>query len=427
MAEIRASSELNNSLPAQKSTGWWRGLSLTSPGILVAVGYIDPGNWATDIAGGSYAGYTLLSVVFASSLIAMLLQVMSARLGIATGKDLAQCSREAWPKWIWPAWIAAELAIIATDLAEVIGSAIALKLLFDVPLRLGVIMAAFDVLLILALDKRGSQLLQRIIAFFLFIIVCGLLYELALSQPMLKEVLQGLLPKQDLVLNTKLLYLSIAVVGATVMPHNLYLHSHLVIRYHSKERKGQALFRATLNTVISLSCAMLLNAALVILAASTFHRAGHWDITELSDAHHLLTPLLGTSVSAIVFAVMLLAAGQSASITTTLAGQVVMTGYMKLRTRPWLHRLITRLTAIIPALVILVLCGERSATGLLVGSQVFLSLQLPLAMFSLLLLTSDAQRMKGLVNGLWLRGAGWAAAGVITCVNLVLIFSLFKM
>ncbi len=430
MTEIRASSELNHTVATQlnlaanaKRGAWWRGLSITGPGILVAVGYIDPGNWATDIAGGSYAGYLLLSVVLLSSLIAMLLQVMSARLGIATGKDLAESSCEAWPTSIWPAWIAAELAIIATDLAEVIGSAIALKLLFGIPMVMGVVMAGLDVLLILALDKRGSQLLERMIAFFLFIIACGLFYELALSQPVLSEVLPGFIPSQRLFLDSQLLYLAIGVIGATVMPHNLYLHSHLVIKHHGHEDKSRAIGCATLNTVVSLGGALLLNAALVILAASTFHSAGHTHITELSDAHHLLTPLLGTGLSAVVFAIMLLAAGQSASITGTLAGQVVMTGYMKLRSRSWVHRLLTRLTALVPAVFILVFCGEHSATSLLVGSQVFLSLQLPLAMISLLLLTSDVKRMGQFVNGFWLRCLGWASVLVITLANAVLIIS----
>ncbi len=408
-----------------KKAAWWRKLTLIGPGALIAVGYIDPGNWATDIAGGAYAGYALLSIVFASSLIAMLLQVMSARLGIATGKDLAQLSREVWPKFALPAWIAAELTIMATDLAEVIGAAIALKLLFDIPIAIGVVMTTLDVFLMLALDKRKSRLLERIIVSFLFIIACGLLYELSLSQPIMKEILQGFVPTQRLVFDPQLLFLAIGVIGATIMPHNLYLHSNLVIKDRSNDLHKAAM-QATCNTIISLGGAMLLNIALVILAASTFHHNGHLEITALSDAHRLFTPLLGTSVSAIIFAIMLLVAGQSASITGTLAGQVVMAGYIKLHIKPWLRRLITRLLAIIPAIIVIAYCGESSTTMLLVGSQVFLSLQLPLAMLALLLLTSNTSCMGDLVNRRWMRYIGWVFGSLIVVANLVLLLSLFR-
>ncbi|HVV69254.1 MAG TPA: Nramp family divalent metal transporter [Gammaproteobacteria bacterium] len=406
-----------------KAVGW-RGLVLAGPGVLVAVGYIDPGNWATDIAGGSYAGYALLSVVFISSLLAMLLQIMSARLGIATGKDLAESSREQWPRLVWPAWIAAELTIVATDLAEVIGSAIALKLLFAIPIILGVVLTSLDVFLLLMLDRRGSRLLERIIISFLFIIACGFVYELALAQPAIAEVLRGFLPSGRLVFDSQLLYLSLGVIGATVMPHNLYLHSNLVLQRYAGISKVKAGSIAKFNTLISLSVAMLLNAALVVLAASVFHQAGHLHVTELSDAHRLLVPLLGTGMAALVFAIMLLAAGQSATITGTLAGQVVMCGFIRMRMKPWLRRLVTRMLALVPALFVLIYFGERSTMQLLVGSQVFLSLQLPLAMVSLLRLTSDKRRMGLLVNSRWMRWLGWLGAIIIILANVVLIIEM---
>jgi manganese transport protein len=402
----------------------WRGLTFVGPGALVAVGYIDPGNWATDIAGGSYAGYTLLSIVLASSLIAMLLQVMSARLGIATGKDMAELSREAWPRFAWPAWIAAELAIVATDLAEVLGSAIALKLLFSIPMVIGVVLTALDVLLILMLDRRGSSMLEIIIASFLFIIACGFIYELALAQPVLGEVLRGFVPSSRFAFDPKLLYLAIGVIGATVMPHNLYLHSSLVLQRWSGSNPHKTASLATFNTIISLSGAMLLNVALVVLAASVFHHAGHVDVAQITDAHHLLAPLLGASSAAVVFAIMLLASGQSASITGTLAGQVVMTGFVRLRMQPWMRRLITRTVALIPALIGIIYFGEGSVTNLLVGSQVFLSMQLPVAMLSLLFLTSNARRMGTLVNNPWMHWLGWGSAGIIILANVVLILEI---
>lgn len=418
--------QLPNITKKVKQITWWRGLTFAGPGTFVAIGYIDPGNWATDLAGGSYAGYALLSIVFASSLVAMLLQIMSARLGIATGKDLAEISREAWPQFAWPSWIAAELAIIATDLAEVLGSAIALKLLFSIPLAIGVVLTVLDVLLLLTFDRRGSHLLERIIASFLFIIMCGFIYELALAQPVIREVLRGFIPTTDLVLDPRLLYLAIGVVGATVMPHNLYLHSSLVLQRWSGEDKGKAASLATSNTIVSLGGAMLLNSALVILAASVFHHAGRVDVAEIANAHHLLTPLLGTSAAALVFAIMLLASGQCATITGTLAGQVVMAGYLRLQMKPWIRRLITRMMVLIPALIAILYFGEGSTTNLLISSQVFLSLQLPFAMLSLLVLTSDVKRMEKLVNSTWMWCLGWISALIIIFANIALIVAIMR-
>lgn len=404
-----------------KTAAWWQGFTFVGPGALVAVGYIDPGNWATDIAGGSYAGYALLSVVLISSLVAILLQVMSARLGIATGKDLAALSREAWPRIAWPAWIATELTIIATDLVEVLGSAIALKLLFSIPIMIGVVITTFDVLLILVFDRRDSRMLERIVVMFLSVIVCGLLYELALAGPIIGDVLQGFVPDSRIALDPKLLYLAIGVIGATVMPHNLYLHSSLVLRHWKGGDKQKSAKIATLDTIISLGSTMLLNSALVILAASVFHFAGRVEVSEISDAHRLLAPLLGTNTAAVVFAIMLLAAGQSATITGTLAGQVVMTGFVQLRMKLWLRRLITRMMALIPALIVVIYYGEHGITNLIISSQVFLSLQLPFAMLTLLLLTSNASRMGSLVNSRWMHWSGWACAFIIILANITLI------
>lgn len=421
MAEI---SEAITSSQNIKSRAWWQRLTFAGPGVLVAVGYIDPGNWATDIAGGSYAGYTLLSIVLLSSMIAMLLQTMSARLGIATEKDLAQMTREAWPKIVWPAWIATEFTIIATDIAQLLGSAIALKLLFSIPIIIGVMLTAFDVLLILALDRRGSRMLERIVLMFMFIIACGLCYELILASPIMSDVMQGFVPDTRFALDPKLLYLAIGVIGATVMPHNLYLHSSLVLRKKSYACKKKTARLATMETIFSLGATMLLNSALVILAASVFHFSGQVNVAEIADAHHLLTPLLGTSTAAIVFAIMLLAAGQSATITSTLAGQVVMTGFVNFKMPLWKRRLVTRAMALIPAMLVLMYYGEHGITNLILSSQIFLSLQLPFAMLTLLLLTSNKQRMGILVNKHYMHYLGWICAIVIMLANVTLIMEI---
>jgi manganese transport protein len=396
-------------------------LLISSPAALVAVGYIDPGNWVTDIAGGSRAGYALLFVVLVSSVIAILFQRMSARLGFATGKDLAQLSKECWPRFAIPAWIVTELAIIATDLAEVLGSAIALQLLFGIPLLLGIILTIFDVFILLALNKSDSHLLEKLIISLLFIIVCGFIYELVLAKPMIREILKGFLPSARLVRDPQLLYLAIGVVGATVMPHNLYLHSSLVqVRWRNKDISNMSLI-AIVDTCL-LSAAMLLNSGLVILAASVFHYSGNLNIAEISEAYHLLAPLLGSSFAAILFGIMLLASGQSAAITGTLAGQIVMNGFLNLELKPWLRRLITRGFALIPAIIVVAFYGEHYAANLLVISQVFLSLQLPFAIIPLLFFTSNSKYMGTLVNGRWMYLAGYCSAAIIILANMLLLF-----
>jgi manganese transport protein len=395
-------------------------LLISSPAALVAVGYIDPGNWVTDIAGGSRAGYALLFVVLVSSVIAILFQRMSARLGFATGKDLAQLSKECWPRFAIPAWIVTELAIIATDLAEVLGSAIALQLLFGMPLLLGIILTIFDVFILLALNKSDSHLLEKLIISLLFIIVCGFIYELVLAKPIIREILNGFLPSSRLVRDPQLFYLAIGVVGATIMPHNLYLHSSLV-----QVRKNKDIGNTSLIGIVDtclLSAAMLLNSGLVILAASIFHYSGNLDIAEISEAYHLLSPLLGSSFAAILFGIMLLASGQSAAITGTLAGQIVMNGFLNLELKPWLRRLITRGFALIPAILVVAFFGEHYAANLLVISQIFLSLQLPFAIIPLLFFTSNSKYMGTLVNGRGMYLAGYCSAAIIILANMLLLF-----
>ncbi len=427
MSEVTEFSELSKNTQIKSSIlkrGFLQGLKFAGPGTLVAVGYIDPGNFATDLASGSHAGYTLLSVILISSLIAMLLQIMCARLGIATGKDLAEMSREAWPQFAWPFWIITELSIIATDLAAVIGSAIALKLLFSVPIIIGVILTILDVFLILALDRFGFHLLEKLVAGLLLIITCGFFYELALAEPNIREVLLGFLPTPDIAFKPDNLYLAIGIVGATVMPHNLYLHSSLVIKRWPDSNKSEAASNATSNTLLSLTAAMFLNSALVVLAASAFHYKGNTHISEIMDAYHLFTPVLGSSAAAVIFAIMLLASGQGATITSTLAGQIVMAGFVRLQMKPWLRRLLTRSMALIPALVVILYFGEKKITHLMICSQVFLSLQLPFAMVSLLLLTSDAKRMGQLVNKTWMKVVAFVSAILIILTNLILIMQI---
>ncbi|MBF5042052.1 divalent metal cation transporter [Aggregicoccus sp. 17bor-14] len=407
--------------------GWRRFLGFAGPGALVAVGYMDPGNWATDLVGGSRFGYALLSVVLLSNLMAMLLQTLCVRLGVGSGLDLAQGCREAYPRAAVPLWLLAELAIAATDLAEVLGSAIALKLLFGLPLPWGVALTSLDVLLLLALQGRGIRALEVCIIVLVSVVAGCLGFELLLSRPDLGGVLRGYVPGVHVLQEPGMLYVAIGILGATVMPHNLYLHSSLVhTRAYEPTEPGrrEAVRHATLDSVLSLSLAMLVNSALLILAASTFHVAGLTQVAELEDAHRLLAPLLGSAGAATLFAVALLAAGQSATLTGTLSGQIVMTGFLRIRLRPWVRRLATRAVALVPALLVTIAMGERGAGQLLVASQVVLSLQLPFAVFPLLRLTSDAKRMGPLVSPRWMRVAGYGCAVLITALNAYLLATL---
>lgn len=431
-AEMRRPSleEVHRSVDVPAGGSWWRRLfAFTGPGYLVAVGYMDPGNWATDLAGGSAYGYTLLSVVLASSIMAMVLQALAARLGIAAGLDLAQACRLRCPPALnFVLWLLCELAIVACDLAEVLGTAIALQLLFGLPLAVGVCLTALDVLLILALQRYGFRKLEAMIVALLALIAGCFLFELAVSQPSLSGILGGLAPSPRIVTDPKMLYLAIGILGATVMPHNLYLHSAIVQTRRFDETpaaKRQAIRLATIDSNVALVLALFINAAILVLAAATFHEAGRTDIAEIGDAYRLLSPMLGSGAASAVFAVALLASGQNSTVTGTLAGQIVAEGFLDLRMPVWLRRLVTRGLAIVPAVIVVALLGDRGATSLLVLSQVILSLQLPFAVVPLVLFTGDAKLMNGLANPHWLRIAAWLIAGIVIALNATLLIGLW--
>jgi manganese transport protein len=420
-------SEVHRSVRVPEGPGrfWLKMGAFAGPGYLVAVGYMDPGNWATDLAGGSAFGYTLLSVILLSNLMAMVLQALAAKLGIVTGLDLAQACRAHYsPPVRLVLWLLCELAIVACDLAEVIGTAIALQLLFGIPLVWGVCLTALDVLLILLLQQRGFRKLEAFIIALLLVIALCFAVELALSQPSLAAIAGGLVPDPEIVTNPAMLYIAIGILGATVMPHNLYLHSAIVQTraFDQGERgKREAIRFATLDSSVALGLALFINAAILILAASTFHVAGRNDVAEIQQAYELLTPMLGVSVASTLFALALLASGQNSTITATLAGQVVMEGFLDIRLPPWLRRLITRLIAIVPAVVVASLYGTSGTAKLLVLSQVILSLQLPFAVVPLVQFTSDKVKMGRFVNPVWLKTVAWGVSAVIIALNLKLL------
>ena len=421
--------ETRGSVPfPAKGGGWRRLLAFAGPGYLVAVGYMDPGNWATDIGGGSAFGYMLLSVVLAASLMAMLLQALSARLGIAAGLDLAQACRARYSRGTSAAlWVLCEIAIIACDLAEVLGTAIALQLLFRLPLIWGVAVTSLDVFLVLALQRFGFRKLEAAIVALLLVIAGCFLFELAIAGPDWAAAAAGLVPSPAIVTDPKALLLAIGILGATVMPHNLYLHSSIVqTRAYDRDDAGKAdaIRLATLDSSIALFLAFFINAAILVLAASTFHRAGRTDIADIADAHALLSPMLGVGAASAVFAVALLASGQNSTVTGTLAGQIVMEGFLDLRLPVWLRRLVTRLIAIVPAAVVVASAGDRGATQLLVWSQVVLSLQLPFAVVPLVSFTGDQRIMGRFATPRWLHRLAWAMAAVIVALNAGLLWSL---
>lgn len=429
---------LTDSLPESHSTvriphngGFWRTLgAYAGPGLLVAVGYMDPGNWATDIAGGSQFGYKLLSVILISNLFAMLLQHLSLRLGVATGRDLAQACRDSYSRPVsLLLWVLAEIAIAATDLAEVIGSAIALNLLFGMPLPLGVALTVLDVFLLLFLQKKGFRVIESIVGVLILIILVGFGYELLLAQPDVRALLGGLVPRTEVVTTPGMLYLAIGILGATVMPHNLYLHSSIVqTRNFARTDKGrtQAIRFATIDSTASLLLAFFINAAILILAASTFHFSGNQQVADINDAYKLLDPLLGTTAASIVFGVALLASGQSSTLTGTIAGQIVMEGFINLKLKPWVRRLVTRLVAVIPAMIVAIIYGERGTAELLVLSQVILSLQLSFAVVPLVLFTSDRLKMGRFVNPRWITITAWVVAVIIIALNGYLLWNTVK-
>ena len=408
---------------------WKKLLAFAGPGYLVAVGYMDPGNWATDLAGGSRYGYTLLSVIMLSNLMAILLQALALRLGIASGRDLAQACRDHYsrPTTI-VLWLLCELAIAACDLAEVIGSAIALNLLFGLPLMWGVCLTASDVLLVLYLQQFQFRYVEVLVVLLILGIAGSFAIELALARPDLAGVAAGLFPSPQIIANPDMLYIAVGILGATVMPHNLYLHSSIIQtrRYgDSPSSRRQAVRFASIDSTVALMFALFLNGAILVMAAATFHGTGHEGVADISDAYLLLAPLLGTQLASTLFAVALLFSGQNATLTGTLAGQIVMEGFLNIRLRPWLRRLITRLIAIIPALITVGLYGERGSGALLILSQVILSLQLPFAVFPLVLFTSDRRKMGDLVAPKWMVFLAWPVAVLIAALNVWLLWQTF--
>jgi manganese transport protein len=412
-------------VPRGEGRFWSKLGAFAGPGYLVAVGYMDPGNWATDLAGGSAFGYTLLSVILLSNIMAMLLQALAAKLGIVTGLDLAQACRAHYSPPVRIAlWVLCELAIVACDLAEVIGTAIALQLLFGLPIVWGVCLTALDVLLILYLQQRGFRRLEAFVVALLVIIAGCFAFELAMAQPSLAAIAGGLIPTTEVVTNPAMLYIAIGIIGATVMPHNLYLHSSIVQTRRFKrteEGKREAVRFATIDSTIALGLALFINASILILAAATFHGAGRTDVAEIQDAYRLLAPALGMGAASTLFAIALLASGQNSTITATLAGQIVMEGFLNLRLPQWIRRLITRLLAIVPAVIVASLYGESGTAKLLVLSQVILSLQLPFAIVPLVQFTSDRTKMGNFVNATWMKVAAWTISAVIISLNVKLL------
>ncbi len=401
-------------------------LAFSGPGYLVSVGYMDPGNWATDIAGGSKFGYALLSVVLLSSVLAMIVQTFAARLGIATGRDLAQICRERYPRSVGLAlWLACEAAIVACDLGEVIGTAIALQLLFGLPLLLGAALTALDAFLVLLLMRRGMRSLEAFVIALLAVIAACFGLQIAMAAPPVAAILQGFIPQTAIVTNPAMLYIAIGIIGATIMPHNLYLHSSIVqSRNYGRTPAGKrdAIRLATADSVVALSLALLVNAAILILAAAVFHASGRTEIAEIGDAHALLSPLLGVGVASTLFAVALLASGVNSTVTATLAGQVVMEGFLDLRLKPWQRRLVTRSIAIVPVLIVTAIYGESGTGKLLVLSQVILSMQLPFAMIPLVAFVSSREVMGSFAISGVTRLVAWSIAALIVALNLKLLW-----
>lgn len=422
--------EVFSSISIPKRSGFWRKyLAFAGPGLMVAVGYMDPGNWATDIAGGAQFGYTLLSVILISNIFAMVLQHLSVKLGVVAERDLAQACRDHFkPTTNFILWIFCEIAIAACDLAEVIGSAIALNLLFGIPLTWGIIITTIDVLIILLLQAKGFRWIESIVAGLMFIILVCFGYEIIISKPEINAILGGLIPQKEIITNPAMLYIGIGILGATVMPHNLYLHSSIVqTRDYTRDRDGkkEAIKFATLDSTVSLLLAFFINAAILILAAATFHTTGNQHIADIHDAYKMLTPILGASMASIAFAIALLASGQNSTLTGTLAGQIVMEGFLNIRLKPWLRRLITRLIAVIPALIVTIIYGEQGTTDLLVLSQVILSMQLSFAVVPLVIFTNDKAKMGEFVNKPFLKISVWIISIVIIILNLYLLYQTF--
>ncbi|HEY8993754.1 MAG TPA: Nramp family divalent metal transporter [Lacunisphaera sp.] len=421
--------ESHRSVAVPTSASIWRKLlAFSGPGFMVAVGYMDPGNWATDLAGGAQFGYTLLSVILISNLMAILLQHLCVKLGIATGRDLAQACRDHYPRpVVWFQWILCELAIAACDLAEVIGSAIALQLLFGIPLVWGCIITAIDVMIVLLLQNKGFRWLEAVVITLMLTIGGCFAVELFLAKPALGGVLGGFVPSTQILSNPAMLYVAIGILGATVMPHNLYLHSSIVQTRQYEQTAGgkrEAIKYATIDSTFALMFALFINGAILVLAAAAFHGTGHADVAAIQDAYHLLDGVLGVTFAGILFAVALLASGQNSTLTGTLAGQIVMEGFLNIRLRPWLRRLITRAIAIVPAVVVIGVYGESKSTDLLVASQVCLSMQLGFACWPLMRFTGEKAKMGEFVNPWWIKLLGWTITLVIIGLNVKLLLDI---
>jgi manganese transport protein len=428
-------SEVHRSIAVPETGSFWRKmLAYSGPGYLVSVGYMDPGNWATDLAGGAQFGYRLLSVILISNLMAVLMQSLCVRLGVATGRDLAQACHDYYsPRVSFCLWVLCEIAIVACDLAELLGSAIALQLLFNIPLAWGVCIMTLDVVALLLLQKQGFRYIEALVICLVATIGACFALEVMFARPDLGGVLLGYVPKPEILQNPAMLYIAIGILGATVMPHNLYLHSSIVQTRDwqpTSEKKWEAIKFCTIDSTVALTFALFINSAILIVSAATFHFSGNQDVAEIQDAYKLLSPLLGVSAASAIFAVALLASGQSSTLTATLAGQIVMEGFLQLRIPPWLRRLVTRLTAVIPALICILVFGEKSTGNLLVFSQVILSLQLPFAVFPLVMFTSDQRLMGEFVNSWLLKLLAWLVAIIIAGLNfwllLQIIFQAFK-
>lgn len=422
--------EVHRSIFVPGNVSFWRKLmAFAGPGFLVAVGYMDPGNWATDLSGGAQFGYTLLAVILISNLMAILLQHLCVKLGVVTGRDLAQACRDHYSRpTVWFLWVLCELAIAACDLAEVVGSAIGLQLLFGIPLVWGCVITCLDVLIVLYLQNKGFRLVEAVVVALIATVGGCFAAELVFAKPSLVGVMMGFVPSTAILTNQNMLYVSIGILGATVMPHNLYLHSSIVQTRNferTTEGKREAIKFATIDSSAALMFALFINAAILILAAASFHWNGHQDVAEIQEAYKLLSPTLGVGVASTLFAVALLASGQNSTLTGTLAGQIVMEGFLNFRITPWLRRLITRGIAIIPAVVIIGVFGESKTTELLVASQVVLSMQLGFAVWPLLRFTGERSKMGVFTNPLWLNILGWLIAAIIITLNVKLLFDFF--
>jgi manganese transport protein len=423
----RSLSEVFGTIATRPTGSLWRKLTaFLGPGYLVAVGYMDPGNWATSLAGGSKFGYALLTIALLSNLMAILLQALCARLGIGAGRDLAQACRDAFPRAVsWPLWVLAEIAICVTDLAEVIGTAIGLNLLFGIPLEIGVIITALDVFLILWLQNMGFRWIEAFIVTLLGVISVCFAIQIAMADPDWGAVIRGFAPTTDIVTNPDMLYLAIGIIGATVMPHNLYLHSGVVQTRRfgdSVEDKREAIKLATLDSTIALMFALLINASILILAAATFNKVGRTDVAELDQAHAFLAPLLGSAIAPTLFGIALLCCGMNSTVTATLSGQIVMEGFIDIRLPPWARRLVTRAIAIVPAAIVTIWYGEAGTAKLLILSQVVLGLALPFSIVPLVMFTADKRKMGELVAARWVTVLAVLTAAVLIALNIKLLY-----